>query len=77
MGHASDQALSLARVPYTVSHLLTPLCADSPLEFEPSTTVLHYAQTVFEGMKAYKDPNGHVRIFRPNMNMKRMNTSAS
>ncbi|KAJ3512732.1 hypothetical protein NLJ89_g3355 [Agrocybe chaxingu] len=47
-----------------------------PLELEPSSTVLHYAQTIFEGMKAYQDPNGRVTLFRPDMNMKRMNTSA-
>ncbi|KAF9560206.1 branched-chain amino acid aminotransferase II [Agrocybe pediades] len=47
-----------------------------PLSLEPSCTVLHYAQTIFEGMKAYKDPEGKIRMFRPDMNMKRMNTSA-
>jgi len=44
---------------------------------EPSSTVLHYAQTIFEGMKAYHDAEGRVRLFRPDMNMKRMNTSAN
>ncbi|KAF8203307.1 aminotransferase [Pholiota molesta] len=48
-----------------------------PLALEPSSTVLHYAQTIFEGMKAYKDASGQIRIFRPDMNMKRMNTSAN
>ncbi|KIY45350.1 branched-chain amino acid aminotransferase II [Fistulina hepatica ATCC 64428] len=47
-----------------------------PLQLEPSSTVLHYAQSVFEGLKAYRDDNGHVTLFRPDMNMKRMNTSA-
>lgn len=47
-----------------------------PLSLEPSCTVLHYAQTVFEGMKAYRRNDGVVTLFRPNMNMKRMNTSA-
>ena len=50
---------------------------DGPLALEPSSTVLHYAQTLFEGMKAYRDENGKVTLFRPDMNMKRMNTSAS
>ena len=49
---------------------------DGPLSLEPSSTVLHYAQTLFEGMKAYRDENGKVTLFRPDMNMKRMNTSA-
>ncbi|KZW02090.1 branched-chain amino acid aminotransferase II [Exidia glandulosa HHB12029] len=48
-----------------------------PLHLEPSSTVLHYAQTLFEGMKAYKNAEGKVTLFRPDMNMKRMITSAS
>lgn len=50
---------------------------DGPLSLEPSCTVLHYAQTLFEGMKAYRDENGKVTLFRPDMNMKRMNKSAA
>jgi branched-chain amino acid aminotransferase len=38
--------------------------------------VLHYAQTLFEGMKAYRDEDGKITLFRPDMNMKRMNNSA-
>ncbi|KIM33901.1 hypothetical protein M408DRAFT_325470 [Serendipita vermifera MAFF 305830] len=48
-----------------------------PLHLEPSSTVLHYAQTLFEGMKAYRDKTGKVTLFRPDMNMKRMNKSAA
>ncbi|KAG6902821.1 hypothetical protein C0995_011308 [Termitomyces sp. Mi166 len=48
----------------------------SPLTLEPSSTVLHYAQTIFEGMKAYRQEDGKVTLFRPDMNMKRMNNSA-
>ncbi|KAJ7169634.1 branched chain amino acid aminotransferase [Mycena filopes] len=47
-----------------------------PFAMEPSATVLHYAQTLFEGMKAYRDEQGKVTLFRPDMNMKRMNNSA-
>lgn len=47
-----------------------------PLSIDPSSTVLHYAQTLFEGMKAYRDHKGTIRLFRPDMNMKRMNNSA-
>ncbi|KLO13953.1 branched-chain amino acid aminotransferase II [Schizopora paradoxa] len=47
-----------------------------PLSLEPSCTVLHYAQTLFEGMKAYRNDAGKVTLFRPDMNMKRMVTSA-
>lgn len=52
------------------------LLPDGPLSLEPSCTVLHYAQTLFEGMKAYRDHSGKVTLFRPDMNMKRMQTSA-
>jgi len=48
-----------------------------PLSLEPSSTVLHYAQCLFEGLKAYRDVNGKVTMFRPDLNMKRMNISAS
>ncbi|KAG9094351.1 hypothetical protein FS749_012636 [Ceratobasidium sp. UAMH 11750] len=48
-----------------------------PLALDPSVTVLHYAQTLFEGMKAYRDEHGKVTLFRPDMNMKRMNKSAA
>ena len=46
-----------------------------PLSFEPSMSVLHYGQAVFEGMKAYKDNDGKVRMFRPMMNMNRFQKS--
>ncbi|KAI0067887.1 branched-chain amino acid aminotransferase II [Artomyces pyxidatus] len=47
-----------------------------PLSLDPSSTVLHYAQCLFEGMKAYRDVNGRVTLFRPELNMARMNRSA-
>lgn len=50
--------------------------ADGPLAIDPSATVFHYAHCLFEGLKAYRDTNGKVTMFRPDMNMKRMNTSA-
>ncbi|KAK7694456.1 hypothetical protein QCA50_001642 [Cerrena zonata] len=48
-----------------------------PLSLQPSATVFHYAQELFEGLKAYRQPGGKVTLFRPDMNMKRMNTSAA
>ena len=48
----------------------------APLSLEPSAVVLHYAPTLFEGMKAYRDDQGQVRLFRPEKNMERMNRSA-
>ncbi|PSN40393.1 Branched-chain-amino-acid aminotransferase [Blattella germanica] len=42
----------------------------------PAAKVLHYATELFEGMKAYRGVDGKIRIFRPEMNMERMNRSA-
>ena len=44
----------------------------APIEIEPASCVLHYAQMMFEGMKAYKTPSGAIQIFRPEMNIARM-----
>ncbi len=42
------------------------------LPTDPATMVLHYAQETFEGLKAYRDPQGNVQLFRPEMNAQRM-----
>jgi len=47
----------------------------APFQIDPACMVLHYAQEIFEGMKAYRDPNGEIRLFRPEENFKRMNRS--
>ena len=47
-----------------------------PLSFDPSARVFHYGQAVFEGMKAYKDEEGSVFLFRPEDNFIRLNKSA-
>ncbi|HAI52512.1 MAG: branched-chain amino acid aminotransferase [Limnochordia bacterium] len=46
-----------------------------PLEMDPACAVLHYGQAVFEGMKAYKAPDGRILLFRPEQNMARLNRS--
>jgi len=46
-----------------------------PLALEPSVMVLHYAQSVFEGMKCYRSDCGKLLLFRPEMNFKRLNRS--
>ncbi|HMU14738.1 MAG: branched-chain amino acid aminotransferase [Bacteroidetes bacterium] len=48
----------------------------SDLRMSPAALVLHYAQTIFEGLKAYRSMDGSVKLFRPEMNIKRMNLSA-
>ena len=47
------------------------------LSLDPATCVFHYAFEAFEGMKAYKDAQGNVRLFRPDMNMARLNKSVA
>lgn len=47
------------------------------LALDPSSTVLHYAQEIFEGLKAYKDKNGKITMFRAIENCKRLNNSAN
>ena len=47
-----------------------------PIVLEPSSKIFHYGQSIFEGMKAYKDKDGNVFLFRPTDNCKRMNISA-
>ncbi|CEN45248.1 branched-chain amino acid aminotransferase [Capnocytophaga canis] len=48
----------------------------SAITLEPSASVFHYGQAIFEGMKAYKDDAGDIFLFRPQENYKRMNKSA-
>lgn len=46
------------------------------LSISPATSFFHYGQAIFEGVKAYKDPEGNAVIFRPHDNWKRLNRSA-
>lgn len=48
-----------------------------PFLIDPSAKVFHYGQAIFEGMKAYKDANDDVWLFRPDENHKRFNKSAA
>ncbi len=47
-----------------------------PIVMQPSTMVLHYGQSIFEGLKAFKTASGAIRLFRPQENFKRFNRSA-
>ncbi|HET8549295.1 MAG TPA: branched-chain amino acid aminotransferase [Bryobacteraceae bacterium] len=47
-----------------------------PLALHPAAVALHYAQSAFEGLKAYLHADGRVVLFRPDMNARRMNKSA-
>lgn len=47
-----------------------------PFELDPSCMVFHYAQEIFEGLKAYRAEDGTIQLFRPQENFKRLNLSA-
>lgn len=47
-----------------------------PLKINPSSSVLHYAQEIFEGLKAYRAKDGRVLLFRPDANAHRFTVSA-
>lgn len=50
--------------------------AYQPLVLDPSTLVLHYGQSSFEGLKAYHNASGGISLFRPRQNFERMNRTA-
>lgn len=47
-----------------------------PISLDPATVVLHYGQEIFEGLKAYRQPDGSVASFRPDANAERFQRSA-
>ncbi len=53
------------------------LTAYAPLTLDPSAMVLHYGQAVFEGLKAYRQPDGGIAVFRPQENARRFARSAA
>jgi branched-chain amino acid aminotransferase len=52
------------------------IVARGPLSLDPAAAVLHYAQEIFEGLKAYRLQDGGMALFRPDANARRFNTSA-
>jgi branched-chain amino acid aminotransferase len=53
------------------------LQAYGPITLDPATAVFHYGQEIFEGMKAYSQPDGSISLFRPEANAKRFARSAA
>ncbi|HEX6870060.1 MAG TPA: branched-chain amino acid aminotransferase [Micromonosporaceae bacterium] len=51
--------------------------ARAPIPMDPATAVLHYAQEIFEGLKAYRTDDGGVSLFRPEANAHRFRVSAA
>jgi len=48
----------------------------APFSMDPATCVLHYGQAIFDGMKAFRGPDGQIRLFRPTDHAARLNRSA-
>ena len=51
------------------------LVGDAEIKLSESAVVFQYAQTCFEGLKAYRTEDGHIVIFRPDLNAKRFSDS--
>src|SRR5213594_3052586 len=47
-----------------------------PFSLDPATAILHYAQGIFDGLKAFRGKDGLVRLFRPQKHVELMNASA-
>ncbi|MDF9716024.1 branched-chain amino acid aminotransferase [Nocardioides sp. ChNu-153] len=73
--HFTDHMLTVEWTPEAGWHdaRVTPY---GPLVLDPATAVLHYAQEIFEGMKAYRHADGSVWTFRPEANAERMERSS-
>jgi len=69
----------MVMIEYTPSHRWGPakIVPYGPLTLDPATSVLHYGQAVFEGFKAYRQPDGKIRTFRPLDNARRFAASAA
>src|SRR5699024_11426679 len=68
----------MAHIRYTIddgwqAHEVKPY---GPLVLDPAAAVLHYAQEIFEGLKAYRHADGSVWCFRPERNAARINRAA-
>jgi len=48
----------------------------APIPMDPAAAVLHYAQAIFDGLKAFHGVDGKVRLFRPQKHVERLNNSA-
>jgi branched-chain amino acid aminotransferase len=51
--------------------------ARAPIPMDPASAVLHYAQEIFEGLKAYRAVDGSITMFRPDANARRLQASAA
>jgi branched-chain amino acid aminotransferase len=73
--HMTDHMLTVEWTPDQGWHAAR-IEAYGPLTLDPATAVLHYAQEIFEGMKAYRHDAGSIWTFRPEANGERLQRSA-
>ncbi len=73
--HHTDHMVSMTYAPGEGWHDARVL-PYGPIELDPSAIVLHYAQEVFEGLKAYRWADGSIVSFRPEANAARLRSSA-
>jgi branched-chain amino acid aminotransferase len=73
--HFTDHMLTATWTPQQGWHD-AQVRAFGPFELNPATAVLHYAQEIFEGMKAYRHDDGSIWSFRPEVNAERFARSA-
>jgi branched-chain amino acid aminotransferase len=84
--HTSDEALGFGTVFTDHMYLLDyregagwhnpRIVPYQPIQVDPAAAVLHYAQAIFDGLKAFRGADGITRLFRPDMNAARLNRSA-
>src|SRR3954471_22981790 len=73
--HFTDHMLTVEWTPEAGWHDAR-ITAYGPLTLDPATAVLHYAQEIFEGLKAYRHDDGSIWTFRPEENAKRLQGSS-
>jgi branched-chain amino acid aminotransferase len=88
---SADERAAILAAPgfgtYFTDHMVRIDCVDGrwgegavlpygPLSLDPATSALHYGQEIFEGLKAYRQPDGAIATFRPDMNAARFARSA-
>jgi branched-chain amino acid aminotransferase len=75
-GRAFTDHMVMIRYSDTLGWHDARVTARAPLTLDPATAVFHYAQEIFEGLKAYRHDDGAMALFRPEANARRFNASA-
>jgi branched-chain amino acid aminotransferase len=75
-GKVFTDHMAIARYDEGIGWHDAEITARRTLTMDPAASVLHYAQEIFEGLKAYARPGGGAALFRPEANARRFNASA-